>query len=257
MGTRPAAKLVGELGQKYGISASVLDIYDHPTIVTLAQHLGHDDSLPDRTGEQKPERKASTKDASAIAIVGLAGRFPGANSIEEFWGNLKTGHDALRWFTKEELVSCGVPAEVYTHPDYVPAGHVCDDVDKFDSAFWGIGKLEAEIMDPQHRVFMEVAWHAMEAAGYAPRTGTPISCGVFAASGIDGYLIHHLNGGALKTPLEPGELFMTEVGSEKDYIATRVAFALNLHGPAIAVNSACSRVLSRWHKQRNPLALVQ
>ena len=134
------------------------------------------------------ERQRQQGGSSATAIIGLAGRFPGADSIEEFWGNLKTGHDSLRRFTKQELVSCGVPPDVYNHPDYVPAGQVCDDVDKFDSAFWGIGKLEAEIMDPQHRVFMEVAWHAIEAAGYAPRTGTPTSCGVFAASGIDGYV---------------------------------------------------------------------
>eukprot|EP01044_Picomonas_judraskeda_P003379 COSAG03_NODE_277_length_9517_cov_112.780739_4_plen_1043_part_00 len=236
-----AAKLVGELGKKYGINASVLDIYDHPTIVTLAQHLARDEPSADDADQPTSRKKRRQQEgSSAIAIVGLAGRFPGANNVEEFWEHLKTGHDAIRRFTVEELVSCGVPPEVYNHPDYVAAGQVCDDIDKFDSAFWGIGKLEAEIMDPQHRVFMEVAWHAMEAAGYAPRTGTPTACGVFAASGIDGYLIHHLNGGALKTPLEPGLLFMTEVGSEKDYIATRVSFALNLHGPAIAVNTACS-----------------
>ena len=236
-----AAKLVSQLGSKYGINASVLDIYDHPTIATLAQHLGRDDTPAESPENEMSPRRQRQQDANAaLAIVGMSGRFPGAANIEEFWSHLKTGHDALRRFTKEELISCGVPPEVYDHPDYVPAGQVCDDIDLFDAAFFGIGKLEAVVMDPQHRVFMEVAWHAMESAGYAPRDGTPTACGVFAASGIDGYLIHHLDGGALKSPLEPGDLFMTEVGSEKDYIATRVSYALNLHGPSMAINSACS-----------------
>ena len=85
-------------------------------------------------------------------------------------------------------------------------------------------------MDPQHRLFLEVAWAAVENAGYAPRTGTggDLEVGVFASCGIDGYLIHHLEGGALKQPDEPGLLFLTEVGSEKDYIATRVSFMLDI-----------------------------
>ena len=235
-----AVKLVGALGSKYGVNASVLDIYDHPTIATLARHLGPADTADDSEDEAPRRRQRQAGVTSDIAIIGMAGRFPGANSIDEFWSNLQAGHDSLRPFTNEELVSCGVPPEVYNHPDFVPAGQVCDDVDKFDAAFWAIGKLEAEVMDPQHRVFMETAWHAVESAGYAPRSGTPAQCGVFASSGIDGYLIHHLNGGALKNPLEPGDLFMTEVGSEKDYMATRVSYALNLQGPSMAVNSACS-----------------
>ena len=95
-------------------------------------------------------------------------------------------------------------------------------------------------MDPQHRTFMEIAWAAVEHAGYAPRSGLPPRTGVFAAAGIDGYLVHHQNGGYLKNPMEPGLLFMTEVGSEKDYIATRVSHAMNLQGPSMTVNSACS-----------------
>ena len=95
-------------------------------------------------------------------------------------------------------------------------------------------------MDPQQRMFLQTAWHAVEAAGYAPRSGTPARTGVFAACGIDGYLIHHLDGGGLHDALDPGRWFLTETGSEKDYIATRVAYQLDLGGPAFTVNSACS-----------------
>lgn len=237
-----AAKLVGELNSTYGIAAHVLDIYDHPTVASLAQHLGgspagkEQDVAENSRGAQRRNNKGESK----IAVIGLGGRFPGAMDVGEFWENLKAGHDSLRRFTPAELETSGVPANVYNHPDYVLAGQVCDDVDKFDAAFWGIGKLEAEIMDPQHRVFMEVAWHAIEDSGYPPRTGTQSRCGVFAACGIDGYLVHHLNGGALKHPMDPGSLFLTEVASEKDYIATRVAYALDLKGPSIVIQSACS-----------------
>ena len=162
-----AAKLVGQLGSKYGINASVLDIYDHPTIATLAQHLGRDHASAESPEAEATARRQRRQDTSSeLAIIGMSGRFPGASNIDQFWNNLKIGHDSLRRFTKEELISCGVPPEVYNHPDYVPAGQVCDGIDQFDAAFFGIGRLEAMIMDPQHRVFLEEAWHAIESAGY-------------------------------------------------------------------------------------------
>ena len=99
-------------------------------------------------------------------------------------------------------------------------------------------------MDPQHRLFMQVAWGALEHAGYAPRSGTPSRTAVFASSGIDGYLVHHLEGKPLCDTLSPGDVFLGEVGNEKDYIATRVSYALDLMGPSLAVNSACSSALA-------------
>eukprot|EP01047_Picozoa_sp_COSAG01_P024693 COSAG01_NODE_1534_length_9989_cov_4.712235_2_plen_2036_part_00 len=237
-----AAKLVGVLTSKYGLNVAVLDLYEHPTIESLAKSL---DKVPAAVGPipatpRTPRRGKAKSGPREIAVVGMAGRFPSCPDIGAFWEVLQKGTDTLRRFSKEELIAKNVPAEVYDNPDYVPAGQVCDDVDKFDAAFFGIGKLEAEIMDPQHRVFMEVAWEAVENAGYGPRTTLNRNTGVFAASGIDGYLVHHLEGGALKTPLDPGALFMTEVGSEKDYIATRVSYTMDLHGPSINVQSACS-----------------
>jgi len=138
-----AAKLVGALGSKYGVNASVLDVYDCPTNATLARYLGHADT--DATGSEDaaaPIRRQRQPGATTdTAIIGMAGRFPGANSIDEYWKNLQEGHDSLRSFSTKELVSCGVPPEAYNHPDYVPSGFVCDDVDKFDAAFWGIGRI--------------------------------------------------------------------------------------------------------------------
>ena len=95
-------------------------------------------------------------------------------------------------------------------------------------------------MDPQQRLFLQTAWHALEHAGYAPLTTAPRNTAVFASCGIDGYLVHHLDGGGLKSPLDPGALFLTEVGNEKDYIATRVSYQLDLQGPSFTISSACS-----------------
>ena len=109
------------------------------------------------------------------------------------------------------------------HPDFVPAAYLVDGAQFFDAGFWGISPVEARLMDPQHRMFMQVAWAALEDAGYAPRSGTPARTAVYASPGIDGYLIHHLKGAPLQDVLSPGDIFLAEVGSEKDYIATRVS----------------------------------
>jgi acyl transferase domain-containing protein len=96
--------------------------------------------------------------SARLAVVGLAGRFPGAPDIAAFWRNLQRGHDSLRRFTKEELIAKGVPAEVYDHPSYVLAGQVLDDADKFDAGFWGISPAEARLMDPQVRKEFKFVW---------------------------------------------------------------------------------------------------
>ena len=190
---------------------------------------------------------------------------------------LAAGSDALTLFDRPTLAAKGVPAAVRAHPNFVPAAYMVHGAQYFDAAFFGISPHEARLMDPQHRLFMQVAWGALEHAGYAPRTrltltlnlplpltltltltlalaltltryaprsGTPSRTAVFASSGIDGYLVHHLEGKPLSDALSPGDVFLGEVGNEKDYIATRVSYALDLMGPSLAVNSACSSALA-------------
>ncbi|MCW7538711.1 AMP-binding protein [Aquabacterium sp. A7-Y] len=240
-----AARLVGLLNERLGLSLAVLDLYQHSVLGDLVRHCmgtSSDVSGPAPLPHTTPPDAAARP--VAVAIVGLAGRFPGAPSIEAFWHNLSQGVDSLRRFGREELLAKGVAAAQLDHPDWVPVGQVVDDADKFDALFFGIGQREAVLMDPQHRLFMEVAWSALEQAGYA-RSNNPYRTrtGVFAACGIDGYLVHHLQGGGLHTPLDPGRLFLTEIGNEKDYIATRVSYQLDLGGPAVTVTSACSSAL--------------
>jgi acyl carrier protein len=230
-----AARLVGTLAERYGISLAVVDVYQYSTLQAMAERCRGIERGQDATRRQRPVG------SSKVAVIGMAGRFPGAGSLDEFWANLRDGHDALRTFSRDELKARGLSDEVLEHPNWVCAGQVLDDADKFDAAFFGIGQREAALMDPQHRLFMEIAWAAMEQAGYA-RSDNPYRdrTAVYAACGIDGYLVHHLNGGGLREPLDPGKLFLTEIGNEKDYIATRVAYRLDLGGPAVTVTSACS-----------------
>ena len=265
-----AANVTGVLSGSFGlVGLTVIDLFSNPTVRLLGAHLrrqGHGEvggsgskqkggrraaahaELPDPTrviqlfsgNKTAGGGGATSQRGAAIAVIGMAGVFPGAANIGEFWQNLRGGIDWLRRFSNAELASKGVPAEVYTHPNWVGAAQLLDNPDHFDAFFWGISATEARLMDPQQRMFLQTAWHAVESAGYAPRSGTPTRTGVFAACGIDGYLIHHLEGGGLHDPLDPGRWFLTETGNEKDYIATRVSYQLDLGGPSFTVNSACS-----------------
>lgn len=105
-----------------------------------------------------------------IAIIGMAGRFPGARNIDEFWQNLKDGVESIAFFTDEELVSAGIEPTVLSNPNYIKAKALLEDIELFDASFFGFNPREAAIMDPQQRIFLECAWEALEAAGYDPQT---------------------------------------------------------------------------------------
>ena len=116
-----------------------------------------------------------------IAIVGMAGRFPGARDLAEFWKNLSEGVESIRFRTPEELEACGVPRALVDNVDYVPAASTLDDVDLFDAEFFGLSPRDAAVLDPQHRVFLELCWEACEDAGYDP-SRYPGKVGVFAGA---------------------------------------------------------------------------
>ena len=128
---------------------------------------------------------------SSIAIVGMAGRFPGAPNIEAFWRNLRDGIESIRTLSDDELRAAGVSQEELENPEYVRSAAILDGLDLFDASFFGFSPRDASIMDPQHRHFLECAWEAVENAGYAAEA-FPGSIGVFAGSGMSSYLIHNL-----------------------------------------------------------------
>jgi acyl transferase domain-containing protein/thioesterase domain-containing protein/acyl carrier protein len=182
---------------------------------------------------------------SAIAIVGMAGRFPGARNIGEFWRNLRDGRESIRQLSDAELTAAGVSAEELANPDYVKAAAVLDDVEMFDASFFGFSPKDAAIMDPQHRHFLECAWEALEHSGHTA-DGFPGSIGVYAGSGMNSYLIHNLLTNR-KLVESAGLFLLKQTGNDKDVLATRVSYQLNLRGPSISVQTACSTSLVAVH----------
>ncbi|AGP37465.1 type I polyketide synthase [Sorangium cellulosum] len=184
------------------------------------------------------------QDSSAIAVIGMSGRFPGARNLDEFWRNLRDGTEAVQRFSEQELAASGVDPALVLDPSYVRAGSVLEDVDRFDAAFFGISPREAELMDPQHRIFMECAWEALENAGYDP-TAYEGSIGVYAGANMSSYLTSNLHEHPAMMRW-PG-WFQTLIGNDKDYLATHVSYRLNLRGPSISVQTACSTSLVAVH----------
>jgi acyl transferase domain-containing protein len=183
-------------------------------------------------------------DQSAIAVIGMAGRFPGAAGVDEFWANLVAGRRSLSRFDPATLVARGESIEEVADPRYVPVQGVLDDVARFDAELFGMSAREAEITDPQHRIALECAAAALEDAGHDPdRFPGPIA--VFAGTGRNEYLLEQV----LARPDIVADLghMMILLGNEKDHIATRIAYRLGLRGPAITVQTACSTSLVAVH----------
>jgi len=181
---------------------------------------------------------------NAIAIIALAGRFPKAENVEAFWRNLCAGEEAITFFTDEELQAAGVPEAMLNNPNYVKSTIRLEGRDLFDAAFFGFTPREAQLMDPQQRLFLECAWEVLERAGYNPAT-YPGAIGVFAGASENTYLLFNLvsNLGLL----EAIGFDQTMLLNGRDFLATRVSYALNLTGPSVNVQTACSTSLVAVH----------
>src|SRR5437764_3051894 len=180
----------------------------------------------------------------SIAIVGMACRFPAVADLEQFWENLRSGVESIRSFSAEQLAGAGISPELLADPDYVRAGAVLDDIDLFDAAVFDFHPREAEIADPQQRIFLECCWQALERAGCDPDT-FPGAIGVFGGTGMSTYLLNNvLSNPELVRTVAP---FQIMIGADKDYLAPRTSYKLNLKGPSISVQTACSTSLVAVH----------
>lgn len=181
-------------------------------------------------------------DANHIAIIGIAGRFPESPNIEAFWQNLHDGVDCLVTASDEELDELGIPQHLYRRPGFVRRGTRLPHADCFDARFFGFTPREAELMDPQSRIFLETCYHAIENAGYNPY-GIEVPTGVFAGSNPNDYA--SLLGVA--DPSDSLSAFNQLIGSDKDFLTTRVSHRLNLKGPSMDIQTACSTSLVAVH----------
>ncbi|MBU7586542.1 MAG: acyltransferase domain-containing protein [Nostoc sp. TH1S01] len=178
-----------------------------------------------------------------IAIIGMAGRFPGAKNVAQFWQNLCNGVESISFFSDAELLASGVDPVDLRDPSYVKAGFILDDIEMFDAAFFGYSPREAEVIDPQQRIFLECAWEALENAGYDPKVENNLTA-VYAGGNLSTYLFHNL---ASHPDLLKSLNLPITLGNDKDFIPTRVSYKLNLKGPSVSVGCACSTSLVAVH----------
>jgi acyl transferase domain-containing protein len=176
----------------------------------------------------------------AIAIVGLAGRFPDARNLDDFWRNIRDGIESLETFDDEELDAAGVPTDLRSDRRFVRKGTTLEGALLFDARFFGLSPREAQTLDPQHRIFLECAWEALEHAGYAPGT-IQKTVGVYAGTGMNTYVFAQIIRDAALMEAVGGYQIM--LGNDKDFLCTRVSYKLDLRGPSMNVQTACSTSL--------------
>ncbi len=228
-----AQKTVANLRQYYSYDIPIIKLYQYPTISELSRFLKPNKDFKFKT---YTKRQRSSQD---IAIIGMAGRFPGANSIQELWDVLKGNKETISFFSQEEL-DINISESQRNDPLYVKARGIVPTIKTFDASFFGLNPKVAEAMDPQQRLFLEIAWEVLEQSGHLPIhfDGT---IGVFAGTGMNTYYKNNILPN--KDVLDRIGAFQASTINEKDYIATRTAYHLNLKGPAVAVHSACSTSL--------------
>lgn len=230
-------RLHAALRREFGTALELVELFELPTIAAQASKLDAErtSSTVSITSTDHPR----SSDDDAVAVIGVALRVPGANDPDTFWRNLVDGVESISYFRQDEIEY----PEEFGKPGYVPAKGLVDDIDKFDANFFGILPKDAKIMDPQQRVFLELAWEAMERSGYTPETHTQ-RIGIYAGAYFDTYLLTNLCTDReflanLIPQIQVGSL-QCELGNDKDYLATRVAFKMNLRGPAMTLQTACS-----------------
>jgi amino acid adenylation domain-containing protein len=233
-----AVQVCTKLSQLLGQEIPVISLFRAPVLSAFIALLQAQDSRENHlhVKNQQGGFKASPlhKSNAGIAIIGMAGRFPGADTIEALWHNLTCGIESITTFTEEEILAAGVDPTLLKHPRYVKRGAFLEGVEYFDAAFFGYTPREAELLDPQQRLFLECAWQALEHAGYCtPEAAERI--GVFGGMGTTSYWFENLSSSMMD--------WSTAISNEKDFLATRVCHRLNLHGPGITVQTACSTSL--------------
>ncbi|WP_181016043.1 non-ribosomal peptide synthetase/type I polyketide synthase [Pseudanabaena sp. BC1403] len=238
-------QMVTRVQKQLGSEFRAVKLYQYPTIRTLAQYLDREDlkqsepHLPKINQRDRLLQKSPKLYSDGIAIVGMVGRFPGADSVEALWQNLCNGIESCTTFTDAEI-DPSVDIELRSDPNYVRVRGIVEGAETFDAAFFGISPREAEVMDPQARVFLELAYTALENSGYMPESYDG-AIGLYAGSGQNTYFEHHICGRS-EIINRLGE-FQTMLANEKEFVTTRTSYKLGLTGPSLSINTACSTSL--------------
>lgn len=213
---------------------SVADLFKFNSIKKLVQAIQQDNALPYKFSESRREHTNHE-----IAIIGVSGAFSGGDNIEEFWQLIANQREGVHVHSKDECKELNVSEEVFSHPGYIPVSGKVKNIDLFDPSFWDISPNEAKQLDPQIRKFIEHSWWVLESSGYAPQRRN-LNVGVFAGSGVSDYFHDHILQGEMAADIN---IWEASVSNSKDALATKTAFFLDLTGPALSVNTACSTSL--------------
>ena len=243
---------LSKLTPEYNLSATAL--FQYPTISALANYLNSDrDSKALQQGKCRGElRKTGNKD---VAIIGMSCRFPGANNISEFWDNLCNGVESISFFEDAEILASGVESELLEDPNYVKASPILKDIQGFDADFWGYSPKEAQLLDPQQRLFLECAWESLEDAGYDPFNYQG-DISLYGGAATNTYLLNNIypnrhtidDRDRLRViNLSSMGGFQVTTANDKDYLTTRTSYKLNLTGSSVNVQTACSTSLVTVH----------
>ena len=242
--------LLSEMQSKLSVALKreipLVELFNHPTVESLARYLstGEQPEITEEFSPSRAQRRGEETKQEPIAIIGMAGRFPGAKSIDELWQNLCAGVESVSVFSEEELIAAGVSPSIFNRPNYIKAKPVLADMDLFDASFFGFNPREAELMDPQHRLFLECASDALENAGYDPDRYRG-KIGVYAGASLSTYLFNALR--SLNGLESLGALQHVVIGNGLWSLATRASYKLNLKGPSVSIQTACSTSLAAVH----------
>ncbi|WP_155349073.1 type I polyketide synthase [Acrocarpospora pleiomorpha] len=245
-----ALQMLALIKKRFGVAVPTVLLFEAPTVHRLAAILDERGAAP-QTKAIAPKTPAAPRatatqldDDRRIAIVGMAGRFPGAADVDAFWRNLRDGVESISFFTPEELKAAGVDEALIHDPAYVPARPILDDIAGFDAQFFGISPRMAALTDPQQRAFLEVCWEALEQAGYAaPEHRGRV--GVYGGTNISTYLLQM--GDRLLSEDEDVSHYEIIMGNDKDALTTTVSYLFDLYGPSVAVQTFCSTSLVAAH----------
>ncbi|WP_410643394.1 SDR family NAD(P)-dependent oxidoreductase [Amycolatopsis sp. lyj-346] len=240
-----ALQMLALVKERFGVAIPTVTLFELPTVQALAATLA-EQAPAQAVAPAAPVVAADPDDDELgrhIAIVGMAGRFPGAGTVDEFWRNLCDGVESITFFGPDELIAAGVDPAQVRDPAYVPARPVLDDVTGFDAAFFGLSPRMAALTDPQQRLFLEVCWEALEQSGYA-RPGERGRVGVFGGCNLSTYL---LGIAGQFTSDADASIYELVMGNDKDALTTTVSYLFDLRGPSMAVQTFCSTSLVAVH----------
>lgn len=246
--------VLSKLTPEYDLVAVTL--FQYPTISTLASYLNSDrKSEAVEQGKRRGELRRKATANKDVAIIGMSCRFPGANSIDQFWNNLCQGVESISWFSDREILDTGVNQDLLNNPGYVKASPILDNIEEFDGEFWGYSPKEAKLLDPQQRLFMECAWDSLEDAGYDPLTYTG-EISLYGGAATNTYLLNNIYPNRHNLD-EQDDLqvinlssmggFQVSTANDKDYLTTRTSYKLNLKGSSVNIQTACSTSLVTVH----------